>query len=61
MAEQTTVDDGVCPKCQKRTLLSAVIQGVQAALAPSDRHEHPEFEVCKVCGWNNRPERWEQR
>jgi RNA polymerase subunit RPABC4/transcription elongation factor Spt4 len=62
MVEHPAADAGVCPKCQKRTLLRAVIQEVEAALAPSsDRHEHVEFEICPVCGWNNLPERWEQR
>jgi len=61
MAAHTAEDEGVCPQCQKRTLLTAVIQEVGAALAPPDRHEHPEFQICPVCGWNNLPERWGQQ
>ncbi|WP_109474325.1 hypothetical protein [Ornithinimicrobium cavernae] len=61
MADESTTDSDVCPRCQKRTLLRAVIDEVQAALAPTERHEHPEFQVCPVCGWNNLPERWEKQ
>ncbi len=59
MADETTDE---CPQCQKRTLLRAVVDQVRAAVAGEPaRHEHPEFLVCPVCGWNNLPERWQQQ
>jgi uncharacterized protein with PIN domain len=51
-----------CPRCQKRTLLRAVIDEVGAAFAGEpERHEHPEFLVCPVCGWSDLPERYQRQ
>lgn len=61
MADQDNHEPDECPQCQKRTLLRAVVDQVKAAVVGEpQRHEHPEFLVCPVCGWNNLPERWEQ-
>lgn len=50
-----------CPRCQKRTLLRAITDEIKAALSGEpERHEHVEFLVCPVCGWNNLPERYGQ-
>lgn len=41
--------------------MRAVIDEVKATLAGEpERHEHFEFVVCPVCGWNDLPERWEK-
>ena len=58
---QESPESDECPRCHKRTVLRAVVDEARAVLAGGpDRHEHPEFQVCPVCGWNNLPERWEQ-
>jgi uncharacterized protein with PIN domain len=58
--DEMTAETAECPTCKKRSLLRAVVDTAQALLAEPERHEHPEFMVCPVCGWNNLPERWEQ-
>lgn len=62
MADQETAQTDECPRCQKRTLLRAVADEVRAAFAGEpERHEHWEFVVCPVCGWNNLPERYDKQ
>lgn len=61
MGDHDTTDTTECPTCRRPSLLRAVIDKARAALADEPpRHEHPEFMICPVCGWNNLPERWEQ-
>jgi uncharacterized protein with PIN domain len=61
MATDEKTEAAECPTCKKRTLLRAVLDQARAVLADEPvRHEHPEFMICPVCGWNNLPERWEQ-
>lgn len=58
MATNDARSEPECPRCQQRTLLRAVADELRAAVAGEpERHEHWEFLVCPVCGWNDLPER----
>ncbi|GAA1165946.1 hypothetical protein GCM10009584_03550 [Ornithinimicrobium humiphilum] len=57
MAETENDQQGECPRCQRRTLLRAVIEEVRGALGGELSREPAKFQICPVCGWNDLPDR----
>ncbi|WP_169448558.1 hypothetical protein [Ornithinimicrobium pekingense] len=57
MGEHESDERGVCPQCQRRTLLRAVVDEVRGVLGGELSREPAQFQICPVCGWNDLPER----
>lgn len=58
MADPENQQAAECPHCRKRGVLRAVADELLAAVADEPkRHQHWEFLVCRVCGWNDLPEK----
>lgn len=56
MTDDGTDQRAECPRCQRRTLLRAVIEEVRGALSGELSREPAQFQICPVCGWNDLPE-----